>query len=148
MRALLAATAVLIFGTACTSTGGFAADEPNPQGLEAGELAALPLPPGTAPFGPPSQKDGTVTQSFKATGLQPGDVAQFYAEALPNRGWATSTWPAESGDHRWQGQWTRNERLLQITSEPDVDDGAGDGNGAAASQFDLVLSAAPPAGAG
>ena len=144
LSTLLVAVA-LSAGTACSATGGFADDQPSSQGshLEAGELAALPLPGGTAPFGAPTQQDGTVTRSFKVTALAPADVLQFYAEALPDRGWAVSAPPAERGDV-WRGQWARNDRLLQVTAEPDVDDGTDTGDGAPTSQLDLELRADPP----
>lgn len=135
---LLVAGALL--GAACGNTGGFATDQPT-QGkfgrFEAGELDALPVPGGAAPFGGVTQRNRTVTQSFKVTGLAPADVLQFYTGALRDQGWVASTAPSGDGDV-WRGQWARNERLLQITAEPD----AGDGTDAPTSQLDLELSAA------
>lgn len=135
------------FGTGCGATGGFADDQPNEEGLrlDAGELTGLPRPAATEPFGPATQKDGAVTQSFKVSGLAPADVLQFYAGALPAQGWAVSTPPVEQGAGDWRGVWARNDRLLQVTAEPDVDDGTDAGEGAPLSQLDLELRAAPPA---
>jgi predicted small secreted protein len=135
---LLVAGAFL--GAACGNASGFATDQPT-QGkfgrLEAGELDALPVPGGAAPFGAPSQQNNAVTQSFKVTGLAPADVLHFYAGALRDQGWVASTSPTGVGDG-WRGQWARNDRLLQVTAEPD----AGDEPGAPISQLDLVLNAA------
>jgi predicted small secreted protein len=138
LTVLLVAGAFL--GAACGTTSGFATDQPT-QGkfgrFEAGELDALPVPGGAAPFGAPSQQNKAVTQSFKVTGLAPGDVLHFYAGALRDQGWVASTSPTGDGDV-WRGQWARNDRLLQVTAEPDADDGPS----APTSQLDLVLSAA------
>ena len=129
-----------VLGVACGTSGGFAADQPGQARLEAGELVALPTLAGAAPFGGPTETDRDVTQSFKVTGLAPADVLEFYASALRDQGWVASTAPSEDGDV-WRGQWVRGSRRLQVTAEPDVDDGTGDGNDAPTSQLDLVLSA-------
>jgi len=137
---------VVVFVVEATrgTTGGFAADQPTAgRPLEAGELAGLPTPAATAPFGPPTQNGGAVTRSFKVTGLAPGDVLHFYDGALHDEGWAVSTVPAKGTDGLWRGQWVRNDRLLQVTAEPDVADGTGAGNGAPTSQLDLLLCAVP-----
>jgi hypothetical protein len=141
---MLLVGAALAIGGACGATSGFADDEPTNGGaLEPGELAAVPLPGGTAPFTVPTQKAGAVTQSFKVTGLSPADVLRFYASGLPGQGWAVSTAPVEDGAGVWRGLWALHDRLLQVTAEPDVDDGSGDGDGAPTSQLDLELRAAP-----
>jgi hypothetical protein len=142
---MLLLAAVLMVGGACGASSGFADDQPSDQGsrLEAGELAGLPRPAAAAPFGAASQRDGAVTQSFKVTGLSPADVLQFYVGALPAQGWEGSTVPVEQGQGVWRGEWTRNDRILQITAEPDVDDGTGHGDGAPTSQLDLELRGAP-----
>ena len=141
---MLLVGAALTIGGACSARSGFADDEPTVGGaLEPGELAAVPLPGGTAPFTDPTQKAGVVTQSFKVTGLSPADVLHFYAGALPEKGWAVSTAPAEDGGGVWRGLWARDDRFLQVTAEKDVDDGTGDGDGAPTSQLDLELRSAP-----
>ena len=140
-RVLLLAGALLL--TACGATGGFADDQANAAGtLEAGELAGLPTPGGAAPFGAPAQKESAVTQSFKVTGLTPQQVLDFYTSALRDQGWSASNAPMEHGENVWRGLWERNDRLLQVSAEPDSDDGTGDGDGAPTSQLDLVLRAA------
>lgn len=141
---LLVAIAFTV-GSACGATGGFADDQPSHKTarLEAGELAALPLPGGTAPFGAPSQRDGVVTQSFKVTALSPEDVLDFYAEALPAQGWAVATAPVARGTDVWRGEWARNGRLLQVTASPDVDDGTDAGDGSPTTQLNLQLRASP-----
>lgn len=124
----------------CSAAGGFTADQPAPGNvprLEPGELTGLPKPGGAAPFGPPAETGTTVTQSFKVTGLAPGDVLGFYADALPAQGWVVSTPSGGSGDV-WRGQWARSGRILQVTAEPDVDDDAT--APAPMSQLDLALS--------
>jgi hypothetical protein len=125
----------------CSAIGGFAADQAAPgqvARLEPGELTGLPTPGGAAPFGPPAEKGNAVTQSFKVTGLAPGDVLAFYADALPAQGWIVSTPTGGTGDV-WRGQWARRDLILQVTAEPDVDDGAA-ALPAPMSQLDLVLS--------
>jgi predicted small secreted protein len=138
LTVLLVAGAFL--GAACGNASGFATDQPT-QGkfgrLEAGELDALPVPGGAEPFGAPSQRNRAVTQSFKVTGLAPADVLNYYTGALRDQGWVASTSPTAVGDV-WRGQWARNDRLLQVTAEPDADDGPS----APTSQLDLELSAA------
>ncbi len=141
---MLLLAAVLALGVACGDSRGFADDQPTDEGtLDPGELTALPMPGGATPFTVPAQTDGAVTQSFKVTGSSPADVLRFYADALGPRGWVISTASVEDGDGGWRGEWARDDRLLQVTAEPDVDDGTGDGNGAATSQLDLALLAAP-----
>jgi hypothetical protein len=136
---LLGAVAVL---GGCGAIGGFAADEPGPGNvvrLEPGELTALPTPGGAAPFGPPAESGTAVTQSFKVTGLGPRDVLTFYAGALSAQRWVVSMPPSRMGDV-WREQWTRGDRILRVTAEPDVDDGTGGASGASTSQLDLALS--------
>ena len=138
--------AALAVGAACGATSGFADDQPTDQGaLEPGELAAVPIPGGATSFTVPTEEGGAVTQSFKVTGLSPADVVAFYGSGLRQQGWTVSTAPVEHGDGVWRAEWARDDRLLQVTVEPDADDGTGDGNGAPTSQLDLVLRAAPPA---
>ena len=138
-------TALVLVGivalSGCSAAGGFAADQPGPGNvtrLEPGELTALPKPGGAAPFGPPAETGTAVTQSFKVTGLAPGDVLGFYADALPAQGWVVSTPSSGTGDV-WRGQWARGDRVLQVTAESDVDDDAA-ALPAPMSQFDLALS--------
>jgi hypothetical protein len=139
----LVVAATLALAGACAAGTGFADDQPTDQGaLEPGELDALPVPGGAAPFTEPAQKHGNVTQSFKVTGWSPADVLHFYTGALPSQGWSPSSPPGEDGDV-WRGEWARGDRLLVVTAEPDVDDGTGDGSGAATSQLDLDLHAVP-----
>lgn len=134
-----------VVGAACGAheTNGFADDQPTSSGLfEPGELNDIPLPGATAAFTVRRQAGDTVTQSFKVTGLTPADVIGFYQERLPTLGWQAVAAPAEDGADLWRDEWARDDRLLQVTAEPDVDDGKGDGRGAATSQLDLVLRAA------
>jgi hypothetical protein len=134
--------AVLLLGAGCTAVGGFAPDQASPGkfgGPEPGELTALPTPGAAAPFGPPTKRGGAVTQSFKVTGLAPADLLPFYADALREQRWVVSTAPSWTGDV-WRGQWVRGDRLLQVTAEPDVDDGTSGDKGAPTSQLDLELS--------
>jgi hypothetical protein len=135
---LLGAVAVL---GGCNAVGGFAADQSRPGKvvrLEPGELTGLPTPGGAASFGPPAEGGTDVTQSFKVTGLAPRDVLAFYAGALPSQGWVVSTPLSGTGDI-CRGRWARRGRILQVTAEPDVDDGAA-ALPAPGSQLDVALS--------
>jgi hypothetical protein len=125
----------------CNAVGGLAADQRRPGKvvtLEPGELTGLPTPGGAASSGPPAERGTAVSESFKVIGLAPGDVLAFYADALPPHGWVVSTPPSGTGDV-WRGQWARRGRILQVTAEPDIDDGAA-ALPAPGSRLDLALS--------
>jgi hypothetical protein len=96
--------------------------------LVPGEFVDLPEPDGARPYGPPTQKDGTWTQSFEVDGLSPAQTMQFYvttlegswgeARPLPQLGSCDPPGGASGSTCVYSAVWIRGDETLKVVAGP------------------------------
>jgi hypothetical protein len=98
---IVAVALVLVSTAACG--GGEEGTQPVPDAstFDEGRFDELPEYPRADPFGRRSEKDGIVSRSYRATGVTPERLIEWYTDALGEEGWArTAPRFREPGDGR------------------------------------------------
>lgn len=88
---------------------------PDVTTFQQGVFGDLPQVPGSEPFGERSEKDGVVTQTFKTKGITEQGVIDYYAQALPERGWVASE-PVFREDTPFRADWVKGDLRLEISA--------------------------------
>jgi hypothetical protein len=94
-----------------------------------GTFVDLPKPDGARPYGAPTLKHGTWTQSFEVDGLGPAQTMQFFLPVLEDRGWGESpplpslgvcepAGGAPGSGCTYRSVWIRGGETLRIIASP------------------------------
>lgn len=103
-----------------------------------GDLADLPRPDGSRPVGDGSARGRYATQSYEVDGMTPEAILDFFAEALPERGWTEAEAPRRNGTAAFEGGWVQADHHLRVTAVEAG--GLGDADGSTPpTQFSLEL---------
>lgn len=143
MRTLVGRALVLValfVGAGALAACGDDADTAEPAespGVEQGALDDIPRYPRSEPFGTQTEQDGIVTQSFQATGATPGEVIDFYVDALTELGW-TEAEPAFRDDTSGRADFVDGDRRLEVSATTATDQVEGDPAGEVV-QYSLTL---------
>ena len=140
-----AAAAVLAVALAGAACGG-GADQgtqpaPDVTTFEQGGFDDLPLVPRSDPFGPRSETGGVVARTYRAVGVSPQGVIEFYRRVLPDAGWDPAE-PAFRNDTATRQDWVTADRRLEVSASP-VPDRRDPSAPQDAVQYSLVLRPRP-----
>lgn len=118
VAAVTAATLLLLNGC-----GGDGEEQPATQPapgvttFEQGRFDDLPLLPDSERFGPRSEKDGVVAQTYRTDGVTPQEVVDHFERELPPSGWRMAE-PVHRSDTGSRGDWVTDDWRLEVSAAP------------------------------
>ena len=114
---------------------------PGTNTFEQGVFDDLPRFPRSEPLGPRTEEAGTVSQSFRAEGVTPEGVLDYYETAL--EGWEPVPEAARTAAP-FRQRWARDDWTLVVSASeaPALPDQTPTASGPVATQYSLVLSPA------
>lgn len=114
------AAVTILLATGCGEGGEEQAEtQPAPAvtTFEQGSFDELPLLPDSERFGPRSEKDGVVAQTYRTNGVTPQEVVDHFEQELPPAGWRMAE-PVHRGDTESRGDWVTDEWRLEVSAAP------------------------------
>lgn len=139
--AAAAAGALALSAPGCGSANTHPAAQPVPEvtTFEQGRFDDLPVFFRSDPLGPRSEKEGVVTRSYHASGASPGQVLEFYRDALDYR-WRMVTPIERLGAGTFRADWEDGHYRLRVsaTQAPALDTSDG-GVHPVLTQYSLTL---------
>lgn len=137
MPLVLIAMALVALVAGCGDDGEDSAREAPAPGTGNAAFDDLPRYPRSDPFGPLSESEGVLARTYRTTGATPDAVLEFYADALPERGW-TPVEPVNREDTRRRADYVNGSNRLELSARAVDDRTEPDSNGAIV-QYSLVV---------
>ena len=116
---------------------------PNVTTFEVGRFDDLPHPRRSDPVGSRTDEAGVVSRSYRVVGTGPEAVMEFYAGALPARGWVTTQPVERLGPGTYRGVWSADGHELTVSSSSATTLGQDDAAIELESQYSLSLRLLP-----
>lgn len=136
--ALIGAAALSLAAFACgedsTDTTGAQPDAVS-EDFQPDAIAGVPVPGAAEAINAPTEKDGSVAQSYEIPGRTPQQVLEEFESLLADDGWTLANGPEQVGATGYNGEWLKDGDVLEISATP-FEAGTDD---AVVTQFSLVL---------
>lgn len=123
----------------CACAGSDEGTQPAPDvtTFEQGRFDDLPLLPKSEPMGARTEKNDIVSRTYRAVGVTPEGVIEFYRRELPSAGWR-ETEPGFREDTESRGDWVTDDWRLEVSSQR-IDDRQNPSADQVVVQYSLVL---------
>jgi hypothetical protein len=129
-------TAALV-SVGCGDDSSDAQPVPNATAFEQEMFDDLPVYPRSDPISERADENGVVSRSYRAVGVVPQTIIDYYDAQLSAEGWNRSAAAPQSGFVR-RGDWIKDDHRVEVSAQP-IDDTQNPTSEDYAVQYNIVL---------
>lgn len=122
---------------ACSDEAGPTQPAPHATAFEPGVFDSLPVYPRSDPLSDRADENGVVARSYRAVGVLPETIIDYYDTQLSAAGWQRSAAQPQQGFVR-RGDWIMDDYKVEVSAQP-IDDTRNPTSVDYAVQYNVVL---------